>query len=102
MSAATKTEKTEKKAKKEKGFNSERTARLVKNALKEVFPNENFIVNTLVDRIEVLYENAACTVTEINTFTAIFCNIGKIKKEQLVFSKITKAPVTAPTTTSAK
>ena len=88
--------KTEKKEKKEKKFNSERTARLVKNALKEVFPKENFIVNTLVERVEVLYENTACSVTELNTFTAIFCNMGKIKKEQLVFSKITKAPVAAP------
>jgi len=102
MATATKTEKTEKKVKKEKGFNSERTARLVKNALKEVFPKENFIVNTLVERVEVLYENTACTVTEINTFTAIFCNMGKIKKEQLVFSKITKSPVTAPATAPVK
>ena len=85
-----------KKEKKEKKFNSERTARLVKNSLKEVFPKENFIVNTLVDRVEVLYENTACTVTELNTFNAIFCNLGKIKKEQLQFSKIKKEPAAAP------
>ena len=102
MATATKTEKTEKKEKKEKKFNSERTARLVKNALKEVFPKENFIVNSLVERVEVLYENTACSVTEINTFCAIFCNMGKIKKEQLQFSKITKAPVAAPAPASAK
>lgn len=96
MATETKIEKkTEKKAKKEKKFNSDRTARLVKNALKEVFPKEKFIVNTLEERVEVLYENTACSITELNTFTAIFCNMGKITKEQLVFSKITKAP--APT-----
>ena len=85
-----------KKEKKEKKFESERTARLVKNALKEVFPKENFIVNTLVERVEVLYENTTCTVTELNTFNAIFCNLGKIKKEQLQFSKINKVPAAAP------
>ena len=84
-----------KKEKKEKKFDSERTARLVKNALKEVFPKENFIVNTLVERVEVLYENTACTVTELNTFNAIFCNMGKIKKEQLQFSKIKKESAAA-------
>ena len=99
---ATAVSKNEKKEKKEKKFNSERTARQVKASLKEVFPKENFIVNTLVDRVEVLYENTACSVTELNTFTAIFCNMGKIKKEQLVFSKITKATVTASTSTPAK
>jgi len=88
-----------KKEKKEKKFNSERTARQVKAAIKEVFPKENFIVNTLIDRVEVLYENTACTVTELNTFKAIFCNMGKIQKEQLSFSKINKVPLTAPAVT---
>jgi len=89
---ATTTEKKEKKAKKEKKFSSERTAKQVKAALKEVFPKENFIVNTLVERVEVLYENTACSITELNTFSAIFCNMAKIKKEQLQFSKISKVP----------
>jgi hypothetical protein len=84
-----------KKEKKEKKFNSERTARAVKAAIKEVFPKENFIVSTYVDRVEVLYENTACSVTELNTFNAIFCNLGKIKKEQLQFSKISKVSATA-------
>jgi hypothetical protein len=88
--------KNEKKEKKEKKFNSERTARLVKNSLKEIFPKENFLVNTLVDCVEVLYENTACSVTELNTFNAIFCNLGKIKKEQLQFSKIRKEPAVSP------
>jgi hypothetical protein len=85
-----------KKEKKEKKFNSDRSARQVKAALKEAFPKENFIVNTLVDRVEVLYENTACTVTELNTFNAIFCNLGNIKKEQLQFAKIKKEPAAAP------
>jgi hypothetical protein len=85
-----------KKEKKEKKFNSDRTARLVKNAIKEVFPQENFIVNTLVDRVEVLFENTACSATELNTFKAIFCNLSKIKSEQLPFSKISKVPAAAP------
>jgi hypothetical protein len=92
----------ETKAKKEKKFNSERVARQVKTSLKEVFPKENFIVNTLVDRVEVMYENTACTLTELNTFNLIFCNMGKIKKEQLLFSKINKVSVTAPAPTAIK
>ncbi|MCL2210823.1 MAG: hypothetical protein FWB95_02755 [Treponema sp.] len=92
MATATKTEKKEKKAKE---FNSDRTARLVKKALKDVFPKENFIVSTYVDRVEVMYENTACSVTELNTFKAIFCNFGKVKSEQLQFTKITRA-TTAP------
>jgi len=88
----------ETKAKKEKKFNSERVARQVKASLKEVFPKENFIVNTLVDRVEVMYENTACTLTELNTFNAIFCNMGKIKKEQLQFAKINKVPAVTQAT----
>jgi hypothetical protein len=85
-----------KKAKKEKKFNSERTARVVKTSLKAVFPKDNFIVNSLVDRVEVLYfGNTACSETELNMFNTLFCNLGKVKKEHLQFSKIQKAPAAA-------
>jgi len=78
-----------KKEKKEKKFNSERIARLVKNSLKTAFPKDNFIVSTFVDYVEVLYfDNTACSSTELNTFCVIFCNLSGIKKEQLKFSKI--------------
>jgi hypothetical protein len=76
-----------KKEKKEKKFNSERTGRMVKAALKEVFPNEVFVVSTLVEKVKVLYPGTnKLTPAEINTFKAVFCTLAKIKKEELVFS----------------
>jgi len=82
-----------KKEKKEKKFNSERIARQVKNALKAVFPKDNFIVSNFVDHVEVMYfDTTACTVAELNTFSAVFCNLSNVKKEQLLFSRIKKEP----------
>ena len=93
---ATAVSKNEKKEKKEKKFNSERTARQVKNSLKSVFPKDNFIVNSLVDRVEVLYfDTTTASSTELVMFSTLFCNLGNIKKEQLVFARIKKEPVTA-------
>jgi hypothetical protein len=84
----------EKKAKKEKKFNSERTGRLVKAALKSVYPNETFIVSTLVEKVEVLYPGASkLTTVEINTFKTIFCELSKTKKEQLTFAQFEKKAV---------
>ena len=58
-----------KKEKKERKFNSDRTARLVKNALKSVFPKDNFIVSSFVDRVEVLYfDSTVCSASELNMF----------------------------------
>jgi len=86
-----------KKEKKEKGFNSERIARQVKASLKAVFPKDNFIVNSMVERVEVLIpDNAAATVAELNTFCSIFCNLGKVKREQILLAKIKKEPIAAP------
>ena len=88
---------TTKKEKKDKKFNSERTARIVKNALKAVFPKDNFIVSNFVDRVEVMYfDNTACSAAELNMFGTLFCNLGNVKREQLQFAKIKKEPVTAP------
>jgi len=88
---------TNKNEKKEKKFNSERTARIVKNALKAVFPKDNFIVNSLVEHVEVMYfDHTACSATELNMFCSLFCNLGNVKKEQLVFTKVIRAPVAAP------
>ena len=86
-----------KKEKKEKKFNSERTARIVKNALKSVFPKDNFIVSSFVDRVEVMYfDNTVCTASELNIFTSVFCIQNHLKKEQLQFSKIKKETAAAP------
>ena len=79
---------TAKKEKKEKKFNSERVGRLVKASLKEVFPNEAFIVSTLVEKVKVMYPaGSKLTATEIGTFKSVFCAMSKIKKEELVFSQ---------------
>jgi hypothetical protein len=84
----------EEKIKKEKKFNSERVGRMAKASLKAVFPNEAFVVSTLVDKIEVLYPTASkLTATEINTFKAVFCELSKIKTEELIFSQYEKKAV---------
>ena len=89
--------KKEKKEKKEKKFSSERIAKQVKTSLKAVFPKDNFIVNSMVDRVEILYfDNTAASSTELNMFSTLFCNLGNIKREQLVFAKIKKEPMMAP------
>ena len=86
-----------KKEKKERKFNSERTARQVKASLKAVFPKDNFIVSNFVDRVEVMYfKNTACSTTELNMFGVVFCQLGNVKKEQLLFSEIQKTPAAAP------
>lgn len=86
--------KKEAKAKKEKKFNSERVGRMVKASLKAVFPNETFIVSTFVEKIEVLYPGTSkLTAMEIGTFKAIFCDLSKIKKEELTFSQYEKKAV---------
>jgi len=82
--------KTEKvaKAKKEKKFNSERVGRNVKAALKAVFPNEAFIVSTLVEKVKVLYPvGSKITPAEINTFKAVFCTLSQVKKEEITFGQ---------------
>jgi len=82
------------KAKKEKKFNSERIGRTVKTSLKEVFPNETFIVSTLVEKVEVLYPSTSkLTAIEIGTFRSVFCAMSKIKKEELAFSQFEKKAV---------
>jgi hypothetical protein len=87
-------QKKEVKAKKEKKFNSERVGRTVKKALGAVFPNETFIVSTLVEKVEVLYPGASeLTVAEINTFRIVFCTLAQVKKEQLVFSQFEKKAI---------
>jgi len=92
--AVTKETKKEKKA---KAFNSERVSRQVKASLKSVFPKDNFIVNSMVERVEVLIpDNATATVTELNMFCSVFCNLGKIKREQILLAKIKKEPIAAP------
>jgi hypothetical protein len=76
------------KAKKEKKFNSERIAKQIKNSLKAVFPNETFVVSTLVEKVEVLYPGTSkLTALEINTFKAVFCELSKIRKEELLFNQ---------------
>jgi hypothetical protein len=81
----------ETKAKKEKKFNGERVARQVEKSLKAVFPNETIHVSYFTNRVEVLYPmNSKITATEINTFKAVFCELGKIKKEELSFSQYEK------------
>ena len=79
---------TEKKVKKERKFNSDRVGRLVKSSLKAIFPNETFVISTLVEKVEVLYSKTSkVTPAEINTFKAIFCELSKVKKEELTFSQ---------------
>jgi len=87
--------KKEKKEKKEKKFNSERVGRMVKASLNDVFPNEkSFVVSTLVEKVEVLYPGTSkVTVTEINTFKAVFCAVSKVKKEQLTFAQYERKAV---------
>jgi len=79
---------TAKKEKKERKFNSDRVGRLVKSSLKTVFPNETFVISTLVEKVEVLYSKTSkVTPAEINTFKSIFCELSKVKKEELTFSQ---------------
>jgi hypothetical protein len=83
--------KTEEKAKKEKKFNGERIARQVGKSLKTIFPNETMHVSYFTNRVEVLYpSNSKITAAEINTFKAVFCELGKIKKEELLFTQYEK------------
>jgi hypothetical protein len=89
-----KKEENTKKKKKEKKFNSESVGRKVKTSLKAVFPNETFVVSTLVEKVEVLYPGTSkLTTAEINTFKSVFCELSKIKKEELVFSQFEKKAV---------
>jgi len=82
------------KAKKEKKFNSERVARNVKSSLKAVFPNEAFVVSSLVEKVEVLYPaTSKLTTVEVSTFKSVFCTLSKIKKEELAFSQYEKKAV---------
>ena len=82
------------KAKKEKKFNSERVARNVKSSLKAVFPNEAFVVSSLVEKVEVLYPSTSkITSVEVNTFRNVFCELGKVKKEQLSFAQYERKAV---------
>jgi hypothetical protein len=91
--AETKAEPKAKKEKKAKKFNSERTARLTKNALKAVFPNDSFVVSSLVEKVEVLYpsnnkltpEQTEKFKAQLNTFKAVFCELAKVKKEEIEF-----------------
>ena len=79
--------------KKEKKFSSTRIAKQVKTCLEAVFPNDKFIVNSMIERVEVLYfDNAVCSSAELNVFSALFCNLKNIKREQLQFAKIKKEP----------
>jgi hypothetical protein len=83
-----------KKEKKEKKFNSERVGRMVKASLKSVFPNEAFVVSTLVEKVEVLYPSTSkLTPAEINTFKGVFCELSKVEKENLSFSQYEKKAV---------
>lgn len=89
-----KKEKETKAAKKEKKFNGERIARLAKNSLKAVFPNETFIVSSFVDRIEVLYpKNSKITPAELGMFKTMFKNFVSVKPEQLTISQYEKTAV---------
>jgi hypothetical protein len=66
----------------------------VKTALKAVYPNETFIVSTLVEKVEVLYPSTSkLTAVEIGTFKNVFCTLAKVKKEELVFSQFEKKAV---------
>jgi len=88
-----KTEKP-KKEKKEKKFNGDRVARIAKNSLKAVFPNETFIVSSFVDRIEVLYPaNSKITPAELGMFKTMFKNFVSIKPEQFTISQYEKKAV---------
>jgi len=89
-----KTEVKAKKEKKEKKFNSDRVARQVKGALKAAIPNETFVVSSLIGKVEVMYpSNSKITAAEINTFKAVFCELAKIKKEELTFATYEKKAV---------
>ena len=82
------------RAKKEKKFNSERVGRNVRASLKAVFPNETFVVSILVEKVKVLYPTTSkITPVEVNTFKAVFCELGKVKKEQLLFSQFEEKAV---------
>ena len=84
----------EKKEKKEKKFNGERVARQVEKSLKAVFPNETVYVSYFVNRVEIMYPTTSkITSAEINTFKAVFCELSKIKKEELLFSLYEKKAV---------
>jgi hypothetical protein len=45
-------------------------------------------VSTLVEKVEVLYPSTSkLTSAEINTFKAVFCELSKVKKEELIFAQ---------------
>jgi len=79
---------TEKKPKKEKKFNGERVARRVEKSLKAVFPNDTFFVSPGKTQVQVLFSNS--TNAEIGIFKKIFCELTKLKIEELDFSKYEK------------
>jgi len=84
--AETKVETKAKKEKKAKKFNSERTARQAKAALKAVFPNESFVVSSLVEKVEVLYPSGGkLTSLQLSTFKGIFCGLVKVKTTEIDF-----------------
>jgi len=85
--------KERKEREKEKKFNSERIARQVKNSLRAVFPKDNFIVSSFVERVEILYFDNTASLAELNMFTVLFCHFANVKKEQLLFAKIKKDPI---------
>jgi hypothetical protein len=74
------------KTKEKKEFNGKRIARQVEKSLKAVFPKEKFFVSE-GHPVEVIYfDSNGCSLTELNMFKAIFCDLSKIKKEDLVIA----------------
>jgi hypothetical protein len=79
------------KVKAEKKFNGVRIARQVEKSLKSVFPEDTFYVSSFHDRVEVIYLNSnKCSQAEINMFKIMFCDLAKIKKEELLISLVKK------------
>jgi hypothetical protein len=90
------------KNKKEKEFDSTKTARRVEKALKEVFPKGKFFVADARPVEVIVKDHNGYTQQEINVFKQVFCSLAKVKQEDLIITLEKVAPVaTTPAPTAA-
>jgi len=86
------------KAKTENKFNGAKVARQVGKSLKSAFPGDKFLVSE-GKPVEVFYmDTNKSTAAEVAMFRTIFCEMAKVKKEDLLISQVRKdaaAPVQA-------
>jgi hypothetical protein len=93
---AVKTEKKAKKAKKERTFNSTKTARQVEKALKSVFPKGKFFVSDAKPVEVIVKDSNGYTEQEIEMFRKVFCTVAKVNEDDLLITLVKEAHKAAP------